>query len=71
MMVAMPYPHEFDGVIAGSPGFRGSRSVLAEVWDNRALLAASPKNSEGEKLLNASSTGNRTVDLRNWYQALQ
>lgn len=56
MMAAMRYPLEFDGVIAGSPGFRVSRSVLAEVWDNRALLAAAPPNQAGQKILADSLT---------------
>lgn len=56
MMAAMRYPQEFDGVIAGSPGFRVSRSVLAEVWDNRALFAVAPKNGDGEKILSQALT---------------
>ncbi|STY60281.1 Tannase and feruloyl esterase [Mannheimia haemolytica] len=55
-MAAMRYPQEFDGVIAGSPGFRVSRSVLAEVWDNRALLAVAPKNGDGDKILSQALT---------------
>ncbi|MDO4429922.1 MAG: tannase/feruloyl esterase family alpha/beta hydrolase [Lonepinella koalarum] len=51
MIAAMRYPLEFDGVIAGSPGFRVSRSVLAEVWDNRVLLSISPTNNKGQKIL--------------------
>lgn len=51
MIAAMRFPTEFDGVIAGGPAFRVSRSALAEVWDNRALLAAAPKNDKGEKIL--------------------
>ncbi|QLB15439.1 feruloyl esterase [Mannheimia granulomatis] len=62
MMAAIRYPQEFDGVIAGSPGFRVSHSVLAEVWDNRTLLAASPQNSEGEKIL-AEALSQQDLDL--------
>lgn len=51
MMAALRYPQAFDGVIAGSPAIRISRSALAEVWDNRALLAAAPQNSQGERIL--------------------
>lgn len=45
-----------NGVIAGSPAFRVSRSVLAEVWDNRALLAAAPKNEQGQPILSKALT---------------
>lgn len=51
MIAAMRYPLEFDGVIAGSPAFRISRSVLAEVWDNRILLDIAPINQNGKKIL--------------------
>lgn len=51
MIAAMRFPTEFDGVIAGGAGFRVSRSVLAEVWDNRALLANAPKNEQGKPIL--------------------
>lgn len=51
MIAAMRFPLEFDGVIAGSAGFRVSRSVLAELWDNQALIAAAPKNEKGKPIL--------------------
>lgn len=51
MIAAMRFPTEFGGVIAGSPAFRVSRSVLAEVWDNRTLLAAAPKDEQGNPIL--------------------
>lgn len=51
MLAAMRYPTEFDGVIAGSPAFRVSRSVLAEVWDNLVLLDIAPSNNDGKKIL--------------------
>ncbi len=42
MMAAMRYPNEFDGVIAGNPGFRLSRAAIAQAWDNQKFQAANP-----------------------------
>lgn len=51
MIAAMRFPTEFDGVIAGSLAFCVLRSVLAEVWDNRVLLVAAPKDAKGNPIL--------------------
>ena len=51
MMAAMRYPQEFDGIVAGNPGFRLSKAAMGEAWDNQHFLAAAPKNSKGERLV--------------------
>ncbi|MDO5056459.1 MAG: tannase/feruloyl esterase family alpha/beta hydrolase [Lautropia sp.] len=51
MMAAMRYPLDFDGVIAGNPGFRLSRAALAQSWDSQQLLKAAPADAEGQKIL--------------------
>ncbi|MDK4683916.1 tannase/feruloyl esterase family alpha/beta hydrolase [Kingella negevensis] len=48
MHAAMRYPTEFDGVVAGNPGFRLSRAAIAQSWDNQHFRAAAPKNDKGE-----------------------
>lgn len=51
LIAAQRYPLEYDGVIAGNPGFRLSRAAIAEVWDTRQLMNIAPKNGKGEKIL--------------------
>ena len=50
MLAAMRYPTEFDGVVAGNPGFRLSRAAIAQSWDNQHFQAAAPKNKKGERI---------------------
>lgn len=42
MMAAMRYPLEFDGIVAGNPGFRLSRAAIGQAWDNQHFQAAAP-----------------------------
>lgn len=51
MQAAMRYPQEFDGVVAGNPGFRLSRAAIGEAWDNQQLMKAAPTNTKGEKIV--------------------
>ncbi|WGE79085.1 tannase/feruloyl esterase family alpha/beta hydrolase [Actinobacillus equuli] len=51
MQAAMRYPQEFDGVVAGNPGFRLSRAAVAEAWDNQHFLKYAPTNKKGEKIV--------------------
>ncbi len=39
MAFAQRYPDEFDGIVAGSPGFSLPRAALAEVWDTQAFAS--------------------------------
>ena len=50
MMAAQRYPLEFDGVIAGNPGFRLAYAAVGEAWDNQHFMAAAPKNAQGDKI---------------------
>ncbi len=50
MLAAMRYPLEFDGAVAGNPGFRLSRAAIAQAWDNQKFMAAAPVNPQGEKI---------------------
>ncbi len=51
MMAAMRYPLEFDGVVAGNPGFRLSRAAMGEAWDSQQLMAAAPRNAAGKPII--------------------
>lgn len=50
MLAAMRYPLEFDGAVAGNPGFRLSRAAVAQAWDNRHFMAAAPVDAAGNKI---------------------
>ena len=51
MMAAQRYPLEFDGVVAGNPGFHLSRAGLAELWDTQAFMSIAPSDEKGRKVL--------------------
>lgn len=54
MMDVERYPLDFDGAIAGDPGFRLTHAAIAEAWDTQAFLAAAPKDAEGHPILSKS-----------------
>jgi pimeloyl-ACP methyl ester carboxylesterase len=39
MALAQRYPDEFDGIVAGSPGFSLPRAAVAEAWDTQAFAS--------------------------------
>lgn len=43
MMAASRFPLEFDGVVAGNPGFNLSRAAIGAVWDVEHLRTLSPE----------------------------
>ncbi|MBB5692846.1 tannase/feruloyl esterase family alpha/beta hydrolase [Muricoccus pecuniae] len=51
MMAAQRFPTEFDGIVAGNPGFRLSRAAIGQAWDIQALTAAAPRDAEGRPVL--------------------
>ena len=51
MMASQRYPLEFDGIIAGDPGFRLSSAAVAEAWDTAAFSAIAPKDDQGRPIL--------------------
>ncbi|WP_051449054.1 tannase/feruloyl esterase family alpha/beta hydrolase [Tolumonas lignilytica] len=51
MIASQRYPTEFDGVVAGNPGFRLSKAGLGEIWDTQQLSRIAPKNAQGRKIL--------------------
>ena len=54
MMAAQRFPLEFDGIVAGNPGFRLSRAAIAQAWDVQALTAAAPRDGSGQPVLAAA-----------------
>jgi hypothetical protein len=42
MAFAQRFPEEFDGIVAGSPGFALPRAAVAEVWDTQAFESLVP-----------------------------
>lgn len=51
MIAAQRYPTEFNGIVAGNPGFRLSYANLAEAWDTQAFMSIAPKDSQGRPIL--------------------
>ncbi|QUD88318.1 tannase/feruloyl esterase family alpha/beta hydrolase [Phenylobacterium montanum] len=47
MMAVQRYPLEFDGAVAGAPGYRLSRAAIQEAFANRTLAAIAPRDAQG------------------------
>jgi feruloyl esterase len=50
MMAAERYPLEFDGIVAGDPGFRLSRAAVGELWDSAQLAKIAPRDAQGRPI---------------------
>jgi feruloyl esterase len=56
MMAAERYPLEFDGIVAGDPGFQLAHAAVGEAWNNQHYAAIAPKDAQGHPdLANALS----------------
>lgn len=53
MQAAMRFPTEFDGIVAGNPGFHLSRAALGSVWDVRKFSAIAPQGQLYNALIQA------------------
>jgi len=51
MMAAQRYPLEFDGIIAGDPGFRLSRAAVGELWDTAQFAKIAPRDAQGRPIV--------------------
>ncbi|HEY6455499.1 MAG TPA: tannase/feruloyl esterase family alpha/beta hydrolase [Steroidobacteraceae bacterium] len=51
MMVAQRLPLEFDGVVAGDPSFRLTRTNIDEAWNEIVLARAAPKDARGRPII--------------------
>jgi hypothetical protein len=56
MMAAERYPLEFDGIIAGDPGFRLSRAAVGELWDTAQLAKIAPRDPQGRPIISQALT---------------
>ena len=56
MMAAERYPLEFDGIIAGDPGFRLSRAAVGELWDTAQLTKIAPRDPQGRPIVSQALT---------------
>lgn len=50
-MAVQRTPLEFDGAIAGNPGFRLTHAAVGEAWDTQTYSAIAPKDAEGNPIL--------------------
>ncbi len=51
MMAAQRFPLEFDGIVAGDPGFRLSHAAIAEAWDTESFNSVAPTDDAGHPIL--------------------
>jgi feruloyl esterase len=51
MMAVERYPLEFDGAIAGDPGFNLSHAAIGEAWDTETFAAIAPRGEDGRPIL--------------------
>ena len=51
MIAAQRYPTEFDGIVAGNPGFHLSCAAVAEAWDSQTLIRIAPRDEQGRPVL--------------------
>jgi pimeloyl-ACP methyl ester carboxylesterase len=56
MIAAERYPTQFDGIVAGDPGFRLSKASIAQAWDIQTLMPIAPRNSAGQPILSQALT---------------
>lgn len=56
MMAAERYPLDFDGIIAGDPGFRLSRAAVGELWDTVQLTRIAPRDAQGRPIVSQALT---------------
>lgn len=53
MMAAQRFPTEFDGVVAGNPGFHLSRAALTQAWEVTQLMPLAPGGDLSKALTQA------------------
>jgi feruloyl esterase len=54
MMATQRFPLEFDGAIAGDPGFHLSHAAIAEAWDTETFNSAAPTDAQKRPILSRS-----------------
>jgi len=51
MIAVERYPLEFDGAVAGDPGFDLAHAVIGEAWDTGTLMSIAPRGNGGQPIL--------------------
>ncbi|SFV05691.1 tannase/feruloyl esterase family alpha/beta hydrolase [Pseudoduganella namucuonensis] len=46
-VAASRYADQYDGILAGNPGFNLPKAAVAEMWDNQAFAAIAPTGADG------------------------
>ncbi|MGH8207544.1 MAG: tannase/feruloyl esterase family alpha/beta hydrolase, partial [Steroidobacteraceae bacterium] len=57
MMAAQRFPYDFDGIVAGDPGFDLSAAAVEEIWDVDQFVKVAPRDAQGKPVLSAAFTG--------------
>jgi len=56
MMAAQRFPYDFDGIVAGDPGFDLSAAAVEEVWDIDQFTKVAPHDAHGRPILSGAFT---------------
>jgi Tannase and feruloyl esterase len=51
MMAAQRFPDQFNGIVAGDPGFHLSAAAVGEMWDDVQLARIAPRDAQGRAIL--------------------
>jgi hypothetical protein len=51
MIAVQRYPLEFDGAVAGDPGFNLAHVVIGEAWDTETFASIAPRGEAGQPIL--------------------
>jgi pimeloyl-ACP methyl ester carboxylesterase len=62
LMAAQRFPLEFDGVVAGDPGFRLSHAAIGEAWDTETFASIAPVDANGHPIL-SKALSNADMEL--------
>jgi feruloyl esterase len=56
MMAAQRFPYDFDGIVAGDPGFNLSAAAIEEMWDVDQFAKVAPRDAQGQPILSRAFT---------------
>ncbi len=51
MVAATRFADQFDGIVAGNPGFNLPKAALQHAWDNQAFASVAPKTADGKPII--------------------
>ncbi|MEO8153371.1 MAG: tannase/feruloyl esterase family alpha/beta hydrolase [Rhizobacter sp.] len=54
MVAASRFADQFDGIVAGDPGFNLPKAAVQHAWDNQAFAAAAPLYTDGKPIISAA-----------------